>query len=83
LLQREDLADRLVRGRVSRRRHGSGADGALDGLPGTPIRISVGGARRAGANSEISGEADTALSADAPTAADAMMLLYFTSGTSG
>jgi len=34
----------------SRRRHGSGADGAFDGLPGTRIRISVGGAARAGAN---------------------------------
>jgi len=81
LLQREDLADRLVRGRVRAVVTDRALTRHFDGLPGAPIRISVGGAAPGWSEFEISREADTALRADAPTAADALMLLYFTSGT--
>jgi acetyl-CoA synthetase len=81
LLQREDLADRLARGRVRAVVADRALIGHFDGLPGAPIRVSVGGAAPGWREFEISSEADTALRADAPTAADALMLLYFTSGT--
>lgn len=81
LLQREDLVDRLVRGRVRAVVTDRALTRHFDGLPGAPIRIAVGGAAPGWSEFEISSEADTALRADAPTAADALMLLYFTSGT--
>jgi acetyl-CoA synthetase len=81
LLQRADLEDRLTRGGV----RAVVADRALtkifDGLPGAPIRISVGGAAPGWREYENSNTADTTFSAAAPTPADAPMLLYFTSGT--
>jgi len=81
LLQREDLMDRLVRGRVRAVVTDRALTRHFDGLPGTPIRISVGGAEPGWSEFEISDEADTAFRADGPTASDALMLLYFTSGT--
>lgn len=81
LLQRTDLADRLARGRV----RAVVADRALakhfDDLPGAPIRISVGGAAPGWLDFESSYAADSEFRSAAPTPADALMLLYFTSGT--
>ena len=81
LLQRADLADRLARGRV----RAIVADRALakqfDGLPGATIRIAVGGAAQGWSEFENSEEADPVFRSSAPTLADALMLLYFTSGT--
>jgi acetyl-CoA synthetase len=81
LLKRTDLEDRLARGRVravvvdrSLARH-------FDGLPGAPIGISVGGAAPGFSDFEDSHQADPTFHAGAPTPADALMLLYFTSGT--
>jgi acetyl-CoA synthetase len=81
LLGRVDLQDRLARGRVraividqAQARH-------LDGLPPALIRISVGGAVPGWSAFENSEEANPAFRAATPTPADALMLLYFTSGT--
>ena len=81
LLGRVDLQDRLARGRVraividqAQARH-------LDGLPPALIRICVGGAVPGWSAFENSQEANPAFRAATPTPADALMLLYFTSGT--
>jgi acetyl-CoA synthetase len=81
LLQREDIEDRLARGRVRAVVTDRALTTHFDGLAGAPIRISVGGAAPGWSEFERSFGADTAFRADAPTAADALMLLYFTSGT--
>jgi acetyl-CoA synthetase len=81
LLQREDIHDRLARGRVLAVIAERALTKHFHGLPGAPIRISVGGAVPGWSEFEVSNGADTAFRADAPTAADALMLLYFTSGT--
>ena len=52
-----------------------------DGLDGAPIRIAVGGAPPGWSDYDHSHAADTVFRAAAPTPADALMLLYFTSGT--
>ena len=81
LLRQADLADRLARGCV----RAVVADCALaqhfEGIPGAPIRICVGGAALGWREFEDSAAADTQFRAAAPTPADALMLLYFTSGT--
>ena len=81
LLQHDDLADRLERGRVK----AVVADAALaprfEGLPGAPIRIAVGGTARGWAAFDDSREAKPVYVPTAPTRADDLMLLYFTSGT--
>jgi acetyl-CoA synthetase len=81
LLQKEDIRDRLDRGRV----RAVIADRALaehfDGLPGAPIRISVGGAAPGWREFDASRQAEDTFRAAAPTPAEALMLLYFTSGT--
>ncbi len=81
LLQRADLADRVARGRVRAVVTDRSLAGQFDGLPGAPIRISVGGAVRGWREFEDSHAADAVFRAHAPTPADALMLLYFTSGT--
>ena len=81
LLQRADLEDRLLRGRV----HAIVADGAhtahFEGLAGAPIRIAVGGGNPSWRAFEDSHGADSSRRPSDSTAADALMLLYFTSGT--
>jgi acetyl-CoA synthetase len=81
LLQRADLEDRLTRGHV----HAIVADGAhtrhFEGLAGAPIRIAVGGAGPGWRAFEDSQGADSSRRQSPSTAADALMLLYFTSGT--
>jgi acetyl-CoA synthetase len=81
LLKRADLADRLSRGRVRAVVTERALAKHFDGLPGAPIRISVGGAAPGFSDFEDSHQEDPAFHAEAPTPADALMLLYFTSGT--
>ena len=81
LLQPVDLKDRLERGRVLAVVTDRALAVNFDGLPGAPIRISVGGAAPGWTAFENSNEASTEFRACAPTPADALMLLYFTSGT--
>jgi acetyl-CoA synthetase len=81
LLQRADLNDRLERGQVRALVTDRGLVSQFDGLTGAPIRISVGGAVPGWIDFELSHESDPVWRADAPTPADALMLLYFTSGT--
>jgi len=81
LLKRADLEDRLMRGEVraivADREHAP----AFEGLAGAPIRIAVGGAWPGWHPFEYSRAADSGWRNAMPTAADALMLLYFTSGT--
>jgi acetyl-CoA synthetase len=81
LLQHDDLADRLERGRVK----AIVADGALagrfDGLAGAPLRIAVGEAPPGWASFADSRQSPGVHQPLAPTRADDLMLLYFTSGT--
>ncbi len=82
LLQREDLRDRLERGGVRAIVTEPETASRFDDLPGAPIRILV-GSRRAGWTdyAESSSESPT-LRSPAPTRADDLLMLYFTSGTS-
>ncbi len=81
LLQRADLQDRLTRGRV----HAVIADHRhcelFAGLPGAPVRISVGGSIPGWQTFEASREGDRNWRSAALTRAEDLMLLYFTSGT--
>ncbi len=81
LLRGADLQDRLVRGKVRAVVTDRALAAHFDGLSGAPIRISVGGAAPGWSAFESSHEMDTTFDAAAPTPADALMLLYFTSGT--
>jgi len=81
LLQHDDLADRLERGRVKAIVTDAALAGRFDGLAGAPIRIAVGGAARGWAPFEDSRQAAAVHVPAAPTRADDLMLLYFTSGT--
>jgi acetyl-CoA synthetase len=81
LLQPADLRDRLARGQVRAIVTERSLAANFEGLPGAPIRISVGGAPPGWTEFERSNDADTAFRSGAPTRADAPMLLYFTSGT--
>jgi acetyl-CoA synthetase len=81
LLQRADLQDRLTRGHVRAVVADRALAPQLEGLHGAPIRIAVGGAAPGWNDYGDSAAADTVFRAAAPTAAEAMMLLYFTSGT--
>jgi len=81
LLRRADIEDRLERGRVRAVVVDRTLAKHFDGLPGAPIRISVGGAAPGFSDFESSKHADATFHAAAPTPAEALMLLYFTSGT--
>ncbi len=81
LLQRADLQDRLARGRVLAVVTDRALAKNFDGLSGAPIRIVVGGAAPGWIEFENSNQAPSTFRAPAPTPADALMLLYFTSGT--
>jgi acetyl-CoA synthetase len=81
LLRRPDIEDRLTRGRVRAVIADCSAAGLFEGLPGAPIRMSVGGAVPGWSAFEDSNQADPLFRAGAPTPADSTMLLYFTSGT--
>jgi acetyl-CoA synthetase len=82
LLQRDDLADRLDRGEVRAVVADALVASRFEGLPGAPVRIAVGGATPTGWRSfEDSHQAAHGHVPVAPTGADDLMLLYFTSGT--
>ncbi len=81
LLQRDDLVDRLARGRVKAVVADATLAGRFDGLAGAPVRIAVGGAARGWAAFDDSHAAAPVHVPVAPTRADELMLLYFTSGT--
>ena len=81
LLQAADLEDRLSRGRVAAVVTDQALTRHFEGLAGAPIRISVGGAPPGWVAFEDSRSADASVPGFAPTPADALMLLYFTSGT--
>ena len=81
LLQAADLEDRLSRGGVRAVVTDRASTRHFEGLPGAPIRISVGGAPPGWIDFEDSRGADASGLGFAPTPAEALMLLYFTSGT--
>ena len=81
LLERDDLRDRLERGRVKAVVADAGLTGRFAGLPGAPVRIAVGEAGDGWISYQRS---NAGLAADMPAAdtrADDLLLLYFTSGT--
>jgi acetyl-CoA synthetase len=80
LLQPADLADRLARGRVRAIVTDRELIPQFDGLQGAPVRISVGGGAPGWHDFGLSRTEKSTFTAS-PTAADALMLLYFTSGT--
>jgi acetyl-CoA synthetase len=81
LLQRADLEDRLARGAVKAIVADSSVAGRFAGLATAPIRVAVGGAVPGWSGFERSADMDPIFQAKAPTSADALLLLYFTSGT--
>ncbi len=81
LLQAADLEDRLARGRVRAVVTDRALTRHFEGLPGAPIRVAVGGAPPGWVDFENSRGEEASDLGFAPTAADALMLLYFTSGT--
>ncbi len=80
LLEREDLRDRLERGRVSAVVAEAGLTGRFSALAGAPVRIAVGEHVRGWTPFAQSLEARASV-APAATHADELLLLYFTSGT--
>lgn len=81
LLQRAELEDRLARGRARVIVTDRALTEHFAGLPGAPIRIAVGDSVPGWINFADSEAADAASVRRAPTPADALLLLYFTSGT--
>ena len=80
LLEREDLRDRLERGRVGAVVTEAPLAARFHGLPGAAVRIATGGPEEGWISFEDSRDAPARL-APAPTRADDLLLLYFTSGT--
>jgi acetyl-CoA synthetase len=80
LLERDDLKDRLERGRVKAIVTQSSLTGRFGALAGAPVRIAVGEAPAGWIPYQRSHEAQANFTA-AATRADDLMLLYFTSGT--
>ena len=82
LLEHEDLRDRLERGRVKAAVTDAGLTGRFAGLPGAPLRIAVGRSVEGWVAYDRWHTAPGQFVAQAPTRADDLLLLYFTSGTS-
>ena len=80
LLERDDLRDRLERGGVKGIVTDSQLTGRFAGLPGAPLRIAV-GARVEGWLDYEGSQAASDRFDTAPTRADDLLLIYFTSGT--
>src|SRR5215468_12210245 len=80
LLEREDLRDRLDRGRVSAVVTEAALTSRFAGLAGAPLRIATGELQQGWIPFEES-LAVRASIPPAPTRADELLLLYFTSGT--
>jgi acetyl-CoA synthetase len=81
LLEHEDLRDRLERGRVKAIVTDAGLAGRFAGLPGAPLRIAVGPSVAGWVAYDRWRTAPGQFVAQAPTRADDLLLLYFTSGT--
>ena len=81
LLEREDLRDRLERGQVKAIVTDAGLAGRFAGLPGAPLRIAVGPSVEGWVAYDRWRAAPGQFVAQAPTRADDLLLLYFTSGT--
>src|SRR5205085_153014 len=81
LLERDDLSDRIERGRVKGIVTDAQLAGRFAGLPGAPVRIAVGAGAPGWADYDRSYEAGDRFDS-ARTRADDLLLLYFTSGTS-
>jgi acetyl-CoA synthetase len=81
LLEHEDLRDRLERGRVKAIVTDAGLAGRFAGLPGAPLRIAVGRSVEGWVAYDRGRTAPGQFVAQAPTRADDLLLLYFTSGT--
>ena len=81
LLQPEDLRDRLERGRVKAIVTDAALADRFAELPGAPVRVATGGAAAGWAAFEASASANNSFHCTAATAADDLLLLYFTSGT--
>jgi acetyl-CoA synthetase len=81
LLNRDDLLDRLARGRVTHVIAASEDAGKFDGLPGDFTRIVVGEDVPGWANYRDAETAAATFEPDGVTAAADPLLLYFTSGT--
>ena len=80
LLERDDLSDRIERGRVKGIVTDAQLAGRFAGLPGAPVRIAVGAGAPGWADYDRSYEAGDRFDT-ARTRADELLLLYFTSGT--
>jgi acetyl-CoA synthetase len=80
LLERDDLRDRLERGRVKGIVTDAHLAGRFAGLPGAPLRIAVGAGVEGWLDYDRSQAAGERFET-APTRADDLLLLYFTSGT--
>jgi acetyl-CoA synthetase len=81
LLQRDDLADRLERGRVKAIVAGSDVASRFDVLPGGPVRIAIGAAVPGWIPFDDSHAQSSDFTPRVRTRADDLLLLYFTSGT--
>jgi acetyl-CoA synthetase len=80
LLQRDDLRDRLERGTVKAIVADLSLADRFTGLPGAPVRISIGGAACGWRDFRESAQAPSEFTS-AATRADDLLFLYFTSGT--
>jgi acetyl-CoA synthetase len=81
LLEHEDLRDRLERGRVKAVVTDAALAGRFAGLPGAPLRIAVGRSVEGWVAYDRWRTAPGQFVAQAPTRAEDLLLLYFTSGT--
>jgi acetyl-CoA synthetase len=81
LLQKDDLADRLERGRVKAIVAAAPLCARFEGLGEAPVRISVGGRVPGWRLFDESAAQPTKFVPARPTRADDLLLLYFTSGT--
>jgi acetyl-CoA synthetase len=81
LLEHEDLRDRLERGRVKAIVTDAGLAGRFAGLAGAPLRIAVGRSVEDWVAYDRWRTAPGEFVAQAPTRADDLLLVYFTSGT--
>ena len=80
LLEREDLRDRIERGRVSAVVTEERLTARFGGLPGAPLRIATGAPVQGWTPFACAREAHASVP-PAATRADELLLLYFTSGT--
>lgn len=81
LLQKDDLADRIERGRVKAVVTDAAFAPRFDALPPVAVRVVVGGTRDGWVAFDAADAQPATFLPEAPTRADELLLLYFTSGT--